>query len=359
LTAGKLDGARLLGRCAVSRTESNRVAKQRERPALDPVRLPPTDPLSDVLRVVRLESAFFYPVEASDPWCVEAAPAKDLTPRIMPGAEHLISYHILTAGHCYAGVPGAPRVEMAAGDVIVFPHGDGYVMSSDRDPTTRPPVYGAAPARYPHTVVIGGSPHRSTRFLCGFLGCDRKPFNPLLGALPRQLHVPGMSSAWITAFTSQVTLESAQGRPGANTVLTRMAELMFIEVLRRYLDELPAGQTGWLAGLRDEVVGRTLTQLHSRPGDPWTLANLALEVASSRSSLAKRFMEIVGTPPMHYLAQWRMQLAANLLAQSGAKVSTIAADVGYDSEAAFSRAFKKATGLAPGAWRETRRSRPI
>jgi AraC-like DNA-binding protein len=153
-----------------------------------------------------------------------------------------------------------------------------------------------------------------------------------------------------------LTEESRLGRPGADCVLTRLAEVMFIEVLRRYVDDLPSGQTGWLAGLRDEMVGRVLTMLHGRPGHPWTLAEMAREAASSRSSVAKRFALLVGQPPMQYLTQWRMQVAANRLAQSGAKVATIGAEVGYDSEAAFSRAFKKATGLAPGAWRETRRT---
>jgi AraC-like DNA-binding protein len=139
-------------------------------------------------------------------------------------------------------------------------------------------------------------------------------------------------------------------------VLTRLAELMFIEVVRRYLDELPSGQTGWLAGLRDEVVGRALTLLHARPAHPWTLADLAREAATSRSNLAKRFTELVGLPPMQYLAHWRMQVAANLLTRSGTKVAAIGAEVGYESEAAFSRAFKKATGVAPGAWRDARRT---
>jgi AraC-like DNA-binding protein len=165
----------------------------------------------------------------------------------------------------------------------------------------------------------------------------------------------GMSSAWPGSFVRQVTEESRVGRAGADCVLTRLAELMFIEVLRRYLDDLPQGQTGWLAGLRDEVVGRVLTLVHGQPNHPWTLADLAREAASSRSNLANRFALLLGQPPMQYLAQWRMQVAANLLAQSGAKVATIGAEVGYDSEAAFSRAFKKATGLAPGAWREVRR----
>ena len=153
-----------------------------------------------------------------------------------------------------------------------------------------------------------------------------------------------------------MTEESRLGRPGADSVLTRLAELMFIEVLRRYLEELPPGQTGWLAGLRDEVVGRVLRLFHARPGHAWTLDELAREAASSRSNVAKRFAELVGQPPMQYLTQWRMQVAANLLTQSGAKVAAIGAEVGYDSEAAFSRAFKKATGLAPGAWREARRT---
>lgn len=306
--------------------------------------------------MVRLDGAFFYAVEAAEPWSVEAVAAKDLSPRILPAAEHLISYHILIQGRCYGGVVGEEQVELLPGDVIVFPHGDPHVMSSGRGVRIGPDVHSSAPARYPHTVLLGDQGPRVTSFLCGFLGCDRRPFNPLLAALPRRLHMRGMSSAWFGAFTRQLTEESRVGRPGADTVLTRLAELMFIEVLRRYLEELPPGQTGWLAGLRDEVVGRVLTLLHGRPGHDWTLPELAREAASSRSVVAKRFGELVGQPPMQYLTQWRMQVAATLLAQSGAKVAAVGEQVGYESEAAFSRAFKKATGLAPGAWRETRRT---
>ena len=314
------------------------------------------DPLSDLLRVVRLDGAFFYAVEAAEPWSVEAVAAKELSPRIMPAAEHLISYHILTEGRCYGGLIGEEQVELVPGDVIVFPHGDAHVMSSGRGVRIGPDVHTSAPARYSHTVLLGDPGLRVTSFVCGFLGCDRRPFNPLLAALPRRMHMRGMSNAWPGGFTRQLTEESRLGRAGADEVLTRLAELMFIEVLRRYLEDLPQGQTGWLAGLRDEVVGRALTLLHGQPGHPWTLAGLAREAASSRSSLAKRFTLLVGQPPMQYLTQWRMQVAANLLAQSGAKVATIGVEVGYDSEAAFSRAFKKATGLAPGAWREVRRT---
>lgn len=315
------------------------------------------DPLSDLLRVVRLDGAFFFAVEAAEPWSVETVAAKELSPRIMPAAEHLISYHILTGGHCYGGLIGEEQVELVQGDVIVFPHGDAHVMSSGRGVRVGPNVYSAAPARYAETVFLGEQGPRGASAVCGFLGCDRRPFNPLLAALPHRLLMRGMSTAWLGGFTRQLIEESRLGRPGGDCVLTRLAELMFIEVLRRYLDELPPGQTGWLASLRDEVVGRVLTLLHSQPGHSWTLPELAREVDSSRSIVAKRFALLVGQPPMQYLTQWRMQVAANLLAQSGAKVAAIGGEVGYDSEAAFSRAFKKATGLAPGAWREVRRPR--
>jgi AraC-like DNA-binding protein len=314
------------------------------------------DPLSDLLRVVRLDGAYFFAVEAAEPWSVETVAARELSPRIMPAAEHLISYHVLTEGHAYGGPIGEEQVELAPGDVIVFPHGDAHVMSSAPGLRLGPGVHTSTPAPYGQTVLLGDQGPRLTSFVCGFLGCDRRPFNPLLAALPRRIHVRGVSNVWLGGFSRQLTEDSRLGRAGANGVLTRLAELMFIEVLRRYLDGMPPGQTGWLAGVRDEVVGRALSLLHGRPGHPWTLADLAREAASSRSSLARRFAMLVGQPPMQYLTQWRMQVAANLLAQSGAKVATIGATVGYDSEAAFSRAFKKATGLAPGAWRDARRT---
>jgi AraC-like DNA-binding protein len=319
-------------------------------------KFPGVDPLSDLLRIVRLDGAYFYTLQAPEQWSVEAVHAKELSPRVMPSAEHLIPYHILVEGRCYGGLVGEEQTELVGGDVIVLPHGDAHTMSSGRGVHAGLHLQRTPPARFPFTLFLGNPGPPAASLVCGFLGCDRRPFNPLLAALPRLMHMRGMSTAWRGTFVRQVTEETRLGRAGAEEVITRMAELMFIEVLRRYLDELPAAQTGWLAGLRDEVVGRVLALLHSRPGHPWTLAKLAREAASSRSSLAKRFALIVGQPPMQYLAQWRMQVAANLLTQSGAKVAAIGAEVGYDSEAAFSRAFKKATGLAPGAWREARRT---
>ena len=312
------------------------------------------DPLSDVLRVVRLTGAYFYAVEASAPWYVESVAASELRPRLLPDVEHLISYHILTDGRCWGGLRDEPGVELLPGDIIVFPHGDPNVMASG--PAMRP-VGGpdtASPARYPHTVTLGSGPRPDATFVCGFLGCDRLPFNPLLETLPRRLHVRGLAQSWLTTFARQVVEESRVERAGADCVLTRLAELMFIEVLRRHLESLDPEQTGWLAGLRDPVVGRALSLIHARPQHAWTLVELAGEVGASRSKFAERFTHLVGQPPMQYVAHWRMQVAAGLLAQSSAKVAAVAADVGYESEAAFSRAFKKATGLSPGAWREAR-----
>jgi AraC-like DNA-binding protein len=308
------------------------------------------DPLSDVLRAVRVDGAFFYSVEAASPWRVNASAATQLSPRILPHAEHLISYHIVTAGQCLGGVQGEELVELAPGDVIVFPQGDPHVMASSAD---APVVWrdATAPPRYPETVQLGSDSERNTKFVCGFLGCDRRPFNPLLATLPKRLHLKGLSQGWLGVFTREVVEESRQNRAGAECVLTRLAELMFIQVVRQYLETLPPDQTGWLAGLRDPMVGQALTQLPARPAHPWTLAELATQVAGSRSKLAERFNELVGQPPMQYLTQWRMQLAANHLNRAGVKVAAVAAEVGYGSEAAFSRAFKKATGVSPGSWR--------
>jgi AraC-like DNA-binding protein len=310
------------------------------------------DPLSDVLRAVRLDGAFFYAVEASEPWSVEAVAAKDLTPRVLPGAEHLISYHILTAGRCWGGLIGEPPVALEPGDVIVFPHGDAHVMSSD--PKLRTESAPATPGRYPETVTLGAGERVTATFVCGFLGCDWRPFNPLLSTLPRRLHLPGLSSGWRQSFARQVVEESRTRRVGADSVLTRLAELMFVEVLRHYIETLPPGQRGWLAGLRDDVVGRGLGLLHGAPAHPWTLDELAGGVAMSRSAFADRFTAVVGQPPMQYLAQWRMQLAAGRLATGNAKVAAIAEEVGYDSEPAFSRAFKRLMGVSPAAWRRAR-----
>lgn len=314
------------------------------------------DPLSDVLRAVRLNGAFFYLVEAAGPWSVIAAAARELVPRIFPETDHLISYHILLSGTCWGGIDGEPQVCMQPGDVLVFPHGDQHLMSSTEGHRDKAAWHGTSPERYPGTVCLGGAGKPDTTFVCGFLGCDARPYNPVLASLPRRMHIPGVVGGWLSYFPLQVVAESRLGRVGAETMLTRMAELMFVEAIRRHIEQLPPQHTGWLAGFNDAVVGPALNQLHSQPAYPWTLAGLARTIATSRTVLAERFSQFVGVPPMLYLTRWRLQLAAEQLAKGSAKIATVGAQVGYDSEAAFSRAFKRETGLSPAAWRRVRQA---
>lgn len=313
------------------------------------------DPLSDVLRAVRLNGAYFYLVEAGATWSVAAAASPDLVPRVLPNSEHLIPYHILTAGSCWAGVAGQPQIRMRSGDAIIFPHGDAHVLSSEERKRNGRLRGDAAPARHRETVRLGPDTTRDTTFVCGFLGCDIRPFNPLLASLPRQLHVPGIVGGWLSHFPQQVVDESRSGRVGSGTLLTRLAELMFLEVLRHHYEQLEPQQTGWLAGLKDPVVGPALVLIHERPAHQWTIAELAQSIATSRTVLAERFAHVVGVPPALYLTRWRLQLAAEMLVQGTAKISGIAARVGYESEASFSRAFKRETGVSPAAWRASRR----
>ena len=318
------------------------------------------DPLSDVLRAVRLTGAVFFRVDATSPWVIEMPDTSALASVTLPRAQHVISYHVVTRGSCWGALLDGAAVRLETGDVLVFPHGDAYVMSmapglrGGPDPAEVLAFMGQMiMGRLPFTVVEEGGGRERLALVCGFLGCDVHPFNPLLAALPRLLHV---REAFATGdplgrLIEFAIAESQERRAGGECVRLRLSELMFVEVVRRYLAGLPAEQTGWLAGLRDRIVGRALTLLHGRPAEDWTLERLARDVGLSRSALAARFTHFVGDPPMQYLARWRMQVAARLLADGEAKVSTVGLRVGYDSEAAFSRAFKKLTGVPPAAWR--------
>src|SRR5215469_4824294 len=317
-----------------------------------------TDVLSDVLRAVRLTGAVYFSVEASVPFAAEALPARDVAPRVLPGVEHVLEYHLVSRGTCWGGIVGEEPQKLQEGDIIVFPQGDPHVLSSS--PHMRGAdsleTYRKRPGtQRPYKLREEGSGGPTVELICGFLGFDRRPFNPLLTTLPRTLKVSTREGGgWLEALAHLAVTESTGGRTGGETVLARASELMFVEVVRRYLSTLPPEQTGWLAGLRDPFVGRALAALHDRPAEAWTVESLAKEAALSRSALAERFTHLIGEAPMQYLTRWRMQLAATLLRSRNVSVFEAAMEVGYASEAAFSRAFKKVVGVPPAAWREGR-----
>jgi AraC-like DNA-binding protein len=316
-----------------------------------------------MLHSVRLTGAMLFLVEASTPWVSWAPRAEAFRPAVLPAAQHLISLHILTSGGCWGGLMDDPPERFEPGDVLVIPHGDAYYLA---DPPEAERTYGhedavsffrdMAAGKLPSMVVEGGNGPTGAQFICGFLGCDLRPFNPLLSALPRLLHVRAATSAGDGRdhLIEFVLHELRQHRSGEKVMKLRMAELLFVDVLRRYLETLSGEETGWLAGLRDPLVARAMALLHEAPAWSWTLDELAEQAGTSRSVIAERFVHFIGRPPMQYLRDLRMQLASRLLVEENAKVVSIAASVGFESEAAFSRAFKKSVGISPDEWRRKR-----
>jgi AraC-like DNA-binding protein len=314
------------------------------------------DPLSDVLRTVRLTGAVFFDVTATEPWVAESSPRETILPKILPGAGHLIAFHVVTEGRCFANRVGDEPTLVEAGEVIVFTNCDAHRLSSAPGIHVEsvPDGRGSATAsQLPFTLNYSGLGPASAKFVCGYLACDSKPFNPLLDNLPPVIKAgdqTGNAGGWLGQFIRFALSESAERRAGGASVLAKLSELMFIEVVRRHIEALAPQQLGWLAGLRDPFVGKALSLMHGAPAYHWTIEELARDVGLSRSVLAERFTDLLGMPPMQYLAKWRMQIASGLLSRGG-NIADVAAETGYGSEAAFSRAFKKLTGVPPSAWR--------
>jgi AraC-like DNA-binding protein len=271
-----------------------------------------------------------------------------------PGAERVVIFHLITEGECFVEIDSQTPVHLCAGDAVIFPQGDAHRMCSE--PGLRP-ARGArledVLSRRPRKLVYGGG-GRTTRLVCGYLACDDRLAKMLLNGLPSLLKVSVRGSnagPWLEASVKYALAEARSPRPGGAGVLAKLAEVLFIEVLRLYMNEQHAGQSGWLAAVRDRIVGAALSQLHARPAQPWTLDALARAAGASRSVLAERFQNLVGSPPMEYLTQWRMVLAASLLCRSSAPLARIAEEVGYRTDTAFIRAFRREYGLPPAAWR--------
>jgi AraC-like DNA-binding protein len=337
------------------------------------------DVLSDVIRIVRLSGAVFFTAEFSSPWALESPNPDLLADIVMPDAECVVLFHILMEGACIVECASCVSARMEANDVIVFPHGEPHTMRSDEGTqvTRMDSVFPRRSQDSLPQVTFGGG-GRVSQFICGYLNCDQR-FAPLLGALPTMLLVrnrendtvleaidrggrrpsalPIGSTAWLGTTLKYTMHEARTARPGNAAMLGRLTELMFVEIIREYMQQVPDDRGGWLAGLKDPYVGKALRLLHANPMRNWTVEDLARETALSRSALAQRFTDLVGEAPMRYLANWRMQLAKDMLREGLHSIQEIAARVGYESEPAFNRAFKRATGCPPAAWRKARDAR--
>jgi AraC-like DNA-binding protein len=309
------------------------------------------DVLSEALHAVRMTSAIFFTGEFSAPWGFAAPHAYKLVPRLAPSTEHMVIYHLLTDGKARARHDGAEDMALAAGDIVLVPHGDAHRVWNGRPSTW---IDSAASLSCDLNLVRYGGGGERTRFVCGFLGCDRQAERMFLAGLPPMLKINIRGDAagrWLEGSIRHLVCETAAGRPGGAVLLSKMADVLFIETLRRYMEELPPDETGWLAGARDPVVGGVLFLIHRRPYHPWTVAELAEEAGASRSVIDERFAHFLGESPMAYLARWRLRLAAKLLTTTRKTILQLAPEVGYESEAAFNRAFKREFGLPPARYR--------
>jgi AraC family transcriptional regulator, alkane utilization regulator len=321
------------------------------------------DAVSDVLRVVHLSGAVYLNAEFTAPWCVIGQTDAALCAAFLPRSERVVSYHLITGGSCWAQLADDPSsaIHLNAGELLVVPQGETHTMGSapDLSPVPSASLLASQLETTPGEVMKlsyggGGTP---TRIVCGFLACDETGSNPLLSALPQIFKIDMRNdprSAWLESSLEFAAAEAAEWRAGSATILARLSELLFVEAVRRCVDALPEDRKGWLAGVRDRFVGRALSMLHAQPAHSWTVDELARKVGLSRSALALRFTDLLGQPPMQYLARWRLQIAAQELSTGSKSLAAVAAQVGYDSEAAFNRAFKREFGMPPAGWRKNR-----
>jgi AraC family transcriptional regulator, alkane utilization regulator len=322
------------------------------------------DAVSDVLRVVRLGGAVYLSAEFTAPWCVISQTDAALCEAYLPQSERVVSYHLITEGHCWAQLPDNPdsRIHLDSGELLVVPQGETHILGStiDHSPVPVAPLLAAQLKTAPGQVMklsYGGG-NRRTGLVCGFLACDDTLTNPLLSSLPRIFKVDMRDdphSAWLESSLRFAAVEAGELRAGSAIILAKLSELLFVEAVRRCIDTLPADRTGWLAAVRDRFIGRALSMLHAQPAYPWTVDELARRTGLSRSALAQRFTDLIGQPPMQYLARWRLLIAAHEILIGTGSVAAVAERVGYDSEAAFNRAFKREFGMPPVSWRNSRK----
>ena len=313
------------------------------------------DAFSEILSGVKLNGAVFFTAEFSAPWGFSVPASKHMANRLAPGAAHFLLYHLVVEGSAVIEMADRKPLELNSGDVVIFPNGDAHDMSSKG--AKRPfPNYGIIDkirARDLSPLHAGGGGETS-RFVCGYMACDPHISRPILNGLPPVFTVnirTDRSGQWLESSILHLVEEAISGRVGSEAMLAKLSEALFVDTLRRYVAGLPEQQRGWLTGARDPIVGKSLGLMHRRIAHPWTIASLADEVGISRSALVERFTRYLSEPPMAYLTRWRLQLAARSLERTSRGVAEIASDVGYESEAAFNRAFKREFGRPPGRYR--------
>jgi AraC-like DNA-binding protein len=312
------------------------------------------DVLSEVLKVVKLESAFFYNGEFSAPWSYRSPESCKLGPHIGHAEGHIVIYHLMIEGKAYARLDDV-RIALTPGDIIIFPHGDSHCLESGPAPFTMngEDELGRIFSQGLKLSRVGGGGAVS-RFVCGYMVFEPRLSQMVLAGLPPVFKVnirEDQSGKWLENSIRYSIADAGVPADGGKAILAKLCEALFAETLRRYILQMPERQTGWLAGARDPEVGKVLALMHNRPAAPWTIADLAREVGLSRSVLAERFRQYLGEPPVAYLTNWRLQLGAQLLTSTSYSVAQIAAEVGYDSEQAFNRAFKRKFGNPPARYR--------
>lgn len=317
------------------------------------------DALSELLRAVKLSGALFYNSSCSAPWSLKSPQSSAFLPYIRAQATRVIEFHHITEGTAYVRV-GNETTPLAAGDIVMMPHGDAHEMGAGVGGN---PVCGedALPALWTGRVELasfGGGGER-TGLICGYLACDGELLKPVLAGLPRVVRVnirTDASGEWLDNMLRHAVAQAQVSAPGSEVIIAHLAEVLFTEVLRRYLLALPDGRTGWLAGAGDPAIGRALAALHREPTFDWTLDSLAHEAGISRSALTEKFTRFIGQAPMAYLTDWRLELGAEALRATSRSVQRVALDCGYESEAAFNRAFKRRFSVPPARYRRESRA---
>ena len=315
------------------------------------------DVLSEVLKAIRLDGAFFYNAEFTSPWSFREPASAVVAPHLSPSAGHLIIYHLITEGRCAANLEGGKPIGVGSGDIVIFPHGDAHILGNGSTQTIDLEMRLQEILSGGMKLARAGGGGEVTKIVCGYMSCDPQLSSALMAGLPPMFRVPirdGPGGQWLET-TIRFSVDQARDGAGGEAVLSKLSELLFVETIRRYISQLPAEETGWLAGVRDQEVGNALALLHRDPAKPWTIALLAREVGISRSVLAERFRQYLKEPPMSYLTRWRLQLAARMLKSSSRGVADIAFDVGYESEASFNRAFKRQFTVPPARFRDAAR----